>query len=436
MNNIVAIVGRPNVGKSTLFNRLIQRRDAIVDSVSGVTRDRNYGKSEWNGRGFSIIDTGGYIKGSDDIFEGEIRKQVELAIDEADVILFVVDAEEGLTPMDAEVAKLLRKITKPVLLVVNKVDNGKRLQDAFEFYSLGLGEYYPIASISGSGTGEMLDALVEALPPENTEPKEDEELPRFAFVGRPNAGKSSIINALIGEDRFVVTDIAGTTRDAIDTKYNRFGFDFYLVDTAGIRKKSRVKEDLEFYSVMRSVRAIEHADVCVLVIDATRGFEGQDQSIFWLAQKNKKGVVILVNKWDLIEKDNQSTKEYEKSIREQIAPFDDVPILFVSALTKQRLLKALETAVQVFENRKNRISTSKFNETMLPIIENNPPPAVKGKYIKIKFCMQLPTHTPQFVFFANLPQYIRDPYKRYIENKLRENYDFSGVPIEIFFRQK
>lgn len=436
MNNIVAIVGRPNVGKSTLFNRLIQRRDAIVDSVSGVTRDRNYGKSEWNGRGFSIIDTGGYIKGSDDIFEGEIRKQVELAIDEADVILFVVDAEEGLTPMDAEVAKLLRKVTKPVLLVVNKVDNGKRLQDAFEFYSLGLGEYYPIASISGSGTGEMLDALVEALPPENTEPKEDEELPRFAFVGRPNAGKSSIINALIGEDRFVVTDIAGTTRDAIDTKYNRFGFDFYLVDTAGIRKKSRVKEDLEFYSVMRSVRAIEHSDVCVLVIDATRGFEGQDQSIFWLAQKNKKGVVILVNKWDLIEKDNQSTKEYEKSIREQIAPFDDVPILFVSALTKQRLLKALETAVQVFENRKNRISTSKFNETMLPIIENNPPPAVKGKYIKIKFCMQLPTHTPQFVFFANLPQYIRDPYKRYIENKLRENYDFSGVPIEIFFRQK
>lgn len=436
MNNIVAIVGRPNVGKSTLFNRLIQRRDAIVDSVSGVTRDRNYGKSEWNGRGFSIIDTGGYIKGSDDIFEGEIRKQVELAIDEADVILFVVDAEEGLTPMDAEVAKLLRKVTKPVLLVVNKVDNGKRLQDAFEFYSLGLGEYYPIASISGSGTGEMLDALVEALPPENTEPKEDEELPRFAFVGRPNAGKSSIINALIGEDRFVVTDIAGTTRDAIDTKYNRFGFDFYLVDTAGIRKKSRVKEDLEFYSVMRSVRAIEHADVCVLVIDATRGFEGQDQSIFWLAQKNKKGVVILVNKWDLIEKDNQSTKEYEKSIREQIAPFDDVPILFVSALTKQRLLKALETAVQVFENRKNRISTSKFNETMLPIIENNPPPAVKGKYIKIKFCMQLPTHTPQFVFFANLPQYIRDPYKRYIENKLREKYDFSGVPIEIFFRQK
>lgn len=436
MNNIVAIVGRPNVGKSTLFNRLIQRRDAIVDSVSGVTRDRNYGKSEWNGRSFSIIDTGGYIEGSDDIFEGEIRKQVELAIDEADVILFVVDAEEGLTPLDEEVAKLLRKVTKPVLLVVNKVDNGKRLQDAYEFYNLGLGEYYPVAGMSGSGTGEMLDALIEALPPEQNDEKEDEELPRFAFVGRPNAGKSSIINALIGEDRFVVTDIAGTTRDAIDTKYNRFGFDFYLVDTAGIRKKSKVKEDLEFYSVMRSVRAIEHADVCVLVIDATRGFEGQDQSIFWLAQKNKKGIVILVNKWDLVEKDNQTTKEYEKRIREQIAPFDDVPILFVSALTKQRLLKALETAVEVFENRKYRITTSKFNEVMLPIIENNPPPAVKGKYIKIKFCMQLPTHTPQFVFFANLPQYIKDPYKRYIENKLRENYNFSGVPIEIFFRQK
>lgn len=436
MNNIVAVVGRPNVGKSTLFNRLIQRRDAIVDSVSGVTRDRNYGKSEWNGRNFSIIDTGGYIEGSDDIFEGEIRKQVELAIDEADVILFVVDAEEGLTPMDEEVANLLRKVTKPVLLVVNKVDNGKRLQDAYEFYNLGLGDYYPIAGISGSGTGEMLDALVKALPPEEEVVKEDEELPRFAFVGRPNAGKSSIINALIGQDRFVVTDIAGTTRDAIDTKYNRFGFDFYLVDTAGIRKKSKVKEDLEFYSVMRSVRAIEHADVCVLVVDATRGFEGQDQSIFWLAQKNKKGVVILINKWDLVDKDNQTTKEYEKRIREQIAPFEDVPIVFVSALTKQRLLKALETAVEVFENRKNRISTSKLNEVMLPIIEHNPPPAIKGKYIKIKFCMQLPTHTPQFVFFANLPQYIRDPYRRFVENKLREHYNFSGVPIEIFFRQK
>lgn len=436
MNNIVAIVGRPNVGKSTFFNRLIQRREAIVDSVSGVTRDRNYGKSEWNGKEFSVIDTGGYIKGSDDIFEAEIRKQVELAIDEADAIVFLVDVEEGITPMDDEVAKLLRKVTKPVLLVVNKVDNAKREQDAFEFYNLGLGEYVTMSGMSGSGTGEVLDKIVEILPelPEVEEIKD--ELPRFAVVGRPNAGKSSFINALIGEDRFVVTDIAGTTRDAIDTKYNRFGFEFNLVDTAGIRRKAKVKEDLEFYSVMRSVRAIEHADVCILVIDATRGFEGQDQSIFWLAEKNRKGIVILVNKWDLVEKDTMTSHDYEKKIREEIAPFTDVPILFVSALTKQRLLKALETAVEVYENRKQRISTSKFNETMLPIIEHNPPPAIKGKYIKIKYCMQLPTPVPQFVFFANLPQYIKDPYKRFVENKLREIYNFEGVPIEIYFRQK
>ena len=436
MNNIVAIVGRPNVGKSTFFNRLIQRREAIVDAVSGVTRDRNYGKSEWNGKEFSVIDTGGYIKGSDDIFEGEIRKQVELAIDEADAIVFLVDVEEGITPMDNEVAKLLRKVTKPVLLVVNKVDNAKREQDAFEFYNLGLGEYVTMSGMSGSGTGEVLDKIVEILPelPEVEEVKD--ELPRFAVVGRPNAGKSSFINALIGEDRFVVTDIAGTTRDAIDTKYNRFGFEFNLVDTAGIRRKAKVKDDLEFYSVMRSVRAIEHADVCILVIDATRGFEGQDQNIFWLAEKNRKGIVILVNKWDLVEKDTMTSHDYEKKIREEIAPFTDVPILFVSALTKQRLLKALETAVEVYENRKQRISTSKFNETMLPIIEHNPPPAIKGKYIKIKYCMQLPTPVPQFVFFANLPQYIKDPYKRYVENKLREIYNFEGVPIEIYFRQK
>ncbi|UUV21915.1 ribosome biogenesis GTPase Der [Paenimyroides aestuarii] len=436
MNNIVAIVGRPNVGKSTFFNRLIQRREAIVDSVSGVTRDRNYGKSEWNGKEFSVIDTGGYIKGSDDIFEAEIRKQVELAIDEADAIVFLVDVEEGITPMDDEVAKLLRKVTKPVLLVVNKVDNAKREQDAFEFYNLGLGEYVTMSGMSGSGTGEVLDKIVEILPelPEVEEVKD--ELPRFAVVGRPNAGKSSFINALIGEDRFVVTDIAGTTRDAIDTKYNRFGFEFNLVDTAGIRRKAKVKEDLEFYSVMRSVRAIEHADVCILVIDATRGFEGQDQSIFWLAEKNRKGIVILVNKWDLVEKDTMTSFDYEKKIREEIAPFTDVPILFVSALTKQRLLKALETAVEVYENRKQRIATSKFNETMLPIIEHNPPPAIKGKYIKIKYCMQLPTPVPQFVFFANLPQYIKDPYKRFVENKLREIYNFEGVPIEIYFRQK
>lgn len=436
MNNIVAIVGRPNVGKSTFFNRLIQRREAIVDSVSGVTRDRNYGKSEWNGKEFSVIDTGGYIKGSDDVFEAEIRRQVELAIDEADVIVFLVDVEEGITPMDAEVAKLLRKVTKPVVVAVNKVDNSMREKDAVEFYNLGLGEYYTIAGMSGSGTGELLDAIVELLP-EAVAPDENEvALPRFAVVGRPNAGKSSFINALIGEDRFVVTDIAGTTRDAIDTTYNRFGFKFNLVDTAGIRRKAKVKEDLEFYSVMRSVRAIEHSDICILVIDATRGFEGQDQSIFWLAEKNRKGVVILVNKWDLVEKDTMSTRDYEKKIREELQPWTDVPILFVSALTKQRLLKALETAVDVFENRKQRIATSKLNETMLPIIENNPPPALKGKYVKIKFCMQLPTPTPQFVFFCNLPQYVKDPYKRYLENKMREIYNLEGVPIDIYFRQK
>jgi GTP-binding protein len=436
MNNIVAIVGRPNVGKSTFFNRLIKRREAIVDSVSGVTRDRNYGKSEWNGKEFSVIDTGGYIKGSDDIFEGEIRKQVELAIDEADAIIFVVDVEEGITPMDEEVAKLLRKVTKPVLLAVNKVDNAKREQDAIEFYNLGLGEYFTIAGISGSGTGELLDKLVEVLPEMPEVNDEEEALPRFCVVGRPNAGKSSFINALIGEDRFVVTDIAGTTRDAIDTRYNRFGFEFNLVDTAGIRRKAKVKEDLEFYSVMRSVRAIEHSDVCILMIDATRGFESQDQNIFWLAQKNRKGVVILVNKWDLVEKDTMSTRDYEQKIRKEIEPFTDVPILFVSALTKQRLLKALETTVKVFENRKQRIPTSKFNEYMLNIIEHMPPPALKGKYVKIKYCMQLPTPMPQFVFFANLPQYVKEPYKRFLENKIRDKWDFSGVPIDIYIREK
>jgi GTP-binding protein len=436
MNNIVAIVGRPNVGKSTFFNRLIKRREAIVDSVSGVTRDRNYGKSEWNGKEFSVIDTGGYIKGSDDVFEGEIRRQVELAIDEADAIIFVVDVEEGITPMDAEVAKLLRKVTKPILLAVNKVDNAMREKDAIEFYNLGLGEYFTIASISGSGTGELLDELVKVLPELPEVSEEEAALPRFCVVGRPNAGKSSFINALIGEDRFVVTDIAGTTRDAIDTKYNRFGFEFNLVDTAGIRRKAKVKEDLEFYSVMRSVRAIEHSDVIILLIDATRGFEGQDQSIFWLAEKNRKGVVILVNKWDLIEKDTMSTRDYEAKIREELKPFTDVPVLFVSALTKQRLLKALETTVQVFENRKQRIPTSKFNDFMLKLIENHPPPALKGKYVKIKYCMQLPTPTPQFVFFANLPQYVQEAYKRFLENKIREHWDFSGVPIDIYIREK
>ncbi len=434
MNNIVAIVGRPNVGKSTLFNRLIKQRQAIVDSVSGVTRDRHYGKSDWNGKEFSVIDTGGYVTGSDDIFEAEIRKQVQLAIDEADFILFVVDVTAGITPTDSEVAQLLRKVKKPVFLVINKVDNAMRDTDAVEFYSFGLGEYYTLSAINGSGTGELLDALVAKMP----EPLEEEtdELPRFAVVGRPNAGKSSFVNALIGKERNIVTDIAGTTRDSIDTKFNKFGFDFRIIDTAGIRKKSKVKEDLEFYSVMRAVRSIENCDVAILIIDATRGFQGQDQNIFWLAQKNRKGIVILVNKWDLVEKDHKTTKLFEEQIRKETAPFRDVPIVFTSALTKQRLLKSLEAAVAVFKNRKQKIATSKLNETMLEIIQHNPPPALKGKFVKIKYCMQLPTPTPQFVFFANLPQYIRDPYKRFIENKLREIYDFSGVPITIYFRKK
>ena len=434
MSNIVAIVGRPNVGKSTFFNRLIQRREAIVDAVSGVTRDRHYGKSDWNGKEFSLIDTGGYVKGSDDAFEAEIDKQVEIAIDEADAIIFMVDVETGVTGMDEDVARLLRKVTKPVFLVVNKVDNSKRAENAVEFYSLGLGNYYTIASINGSGTGDLLDALVEALP--EKEEVEEEELPRFAVVGRPNAGKSSFINALIGEDRYIVTDIAGTTRDAIDTKYNRFGFEFNLVDTAGIRKKSKVKEDLEFYSVMRSVRAIEHSDVCLLVVDATRGFDGQVQNIFWLAERNRKGIVILINKWDLVEKDNKTINEFEKYIKTQIEPFTDVPIVFISVLNKQRIFKAIETAVEVYKNRSKKIKTSKLNEVLLPIIESYPPPAYKGKFVKIKYIMQLPTPQPQFAFFCNLPQYVREPYKRFLENKLREHFDFHGVPVSVYMRKK
>lgn len=433
MAGIVAIVGRPNVGKSTFFNRLIQRREAIVDAVSGVTRDRHYGKSDWNGVEFSLIDTGGYVVGSDDVFEKEIDKQVELAIAEADAILFMVDVEAGITGMDEDVARLLRRIEKPVFLVVNKVDNSTRQQDAVEFYNLGMGEYYPISSINGSGTGELLDALVKELP-EAAIPEED--LPRFAVVGRPNAGKSSFINALIGEERYIVTDIAGTTRDSIDTKYNRFGFEFNLVDTAGIRRKAKVKEDLEFYSVMRSVRAIEHSDVCLILLDATRGFDGQVQNIFWLAQRNHKGIVILVNKWDLVEKETASAKEYAEKIREVIAPFTDVPILFISALNKQRIYKAIETAVEVYKNRSRRIPTRKLNDLMLPIIERNPPPATKGKYVKIKFCTQLPTPFPQFAFFCNLPQYVKDPYKRFLENQLRKHFDFTGVPMSIFMRKK
>ena len=434
MSAIVAIVGRPNVGKSTFFNRLIKRREAIVDAVSGVTRDRHYGKTDWNGVSFSVIDTGGYLAGGDNSFEKEINKQVALAIDEADAIIFMVNVEEGLTGMDESVAELLRKCRKPILVAVNKVDSNNRRNDMHEFYALGFEHLYTLSSVNGSGTGELLDDLVALLPVK--EQQEENTLPRFAVVGRPNAGKSSFINALIGEDRYIVTDIAGTTRDAIDTKYNRFGFEFNLVDTAGIRRKAKVKEDLEFYSVMRSIRAIEHSDVCILMIDATRGFESQDANIFWLAQRNRKGIVILVNKWDLVEKENNTAKQYEASIRKEIEPFTDVPILFISALNKQRIYKAIETAVAVYNNRTKRIPTRKLNEVMLPIIENYPPPAIKGKYIKIKFCTQLPTPMPQFAFFANLPQYVRDPYRRFIENKLRENFDFNGVPIDVYFRQK
>ena len=434
MSAIVAIVGRPNVGKSTFFNRLIKRREAIVDAVSGVTRDRHYGKTDWNGVEFSVIDTGGYLAGGDDTFQKEIDKQVNLAIDEADAIIFMVNVEDGLTGMDESVAALLRKSKKPVFVVVNKVDSNNRRDDAHEFYALGFEHLFSISSINGSGTGDLLDELVKSLP--EKEQKEEENLPRFAVVGRPNAGKSSFINALIGEDRYIVTDIAGTTRDAIDTRYNRFGFEFNLVDTAGIRRKSKVKEDLEFYSVMRSIRAIEHSDVCILMLDATRGFESQDANIFWLAQRNRKGIVILVNKWDLVEKENNTAKAYEAAIRKEIEPFTDVPIIFVSALNKQRIYKAIETAVEVYNNRTKRIPTRQLNEVMLPIIENYPPPAIKGKYVKIKFCTQLPTPMPQFAFFDNLPQYVKDPYRRFIENKLRENFDFKGVPIDVYFRQK
>lgn len=433
MSAIVAIVGRPNVGKSTFFNRMLQRREAIVDSVSGVTRDRHYGKSDWNGKEFSLVDTGGYVVGSDDVFEQAIDQQVEIAIDEADAIIFMVDVETGVTGMDEDVAKLLRRQDKPVFLVVNKVDNAKRAEDAVEFYSLGLGEYYNISSINGSGTGELLDALIPVLP--DTE-ESDDEVPRFAIVGRPNAGKSSFINALLGEDRNIVTDIAGTTRDTIDTRYSRFGFDFNLVDTAGIRRKAKVREDLEFYSVMRAIRAIEHSDVCLLLFDATRGFDGQVENIFWLAQRNNKGIVILVNKWDLVEKETDSVKKYTQMIKERIEPFTDVPIIFISALTKQRIYKAIETAVEVYQNRSKRIPTRKLNDLLLPIIATTPPPAYKGKYVKIKYITQLPTNYPQFAFFCNLPQYIRDPYRRFLENKLRENFDFTGVPMSIYMRKK
>ena len=435
MSNIVAIVGRPNVGKSTLFNRMVESRTAIVDDVSGVTRDRNYGKGEWNGVEFSIIDTGGYVINSSDVFEEEIRKQVVLAIEEADVILFVVDVESGITDLDDAVATMLRKVDKPIVVAVNKVDNHKRIADSYEFYNMGLGDIHCISSISGSGTGDLLDKVVEAFPKDSVT-IEEEEIPRFCIIGRPNVGKSSMINALTDQNRHIVTDIAGTTRDSIHTRYNKCGHDFILTDTAGLRKKGKVSENLEFYSVMRSIRAIESSDVCLLLLDATRGVEAQDVNIFSLVLNNKKGIVILVNKWDLIEKDHKSTLEFTEAIKEKIAPFTDVPVIFTSALTKQRVLKAFEMAMKVYESRKNRVKTSVLNEYMLEAIEQYSPPSIKGKYIKIKYVTQLPTPTPVFAFYANLPQYIKDPYKRFLENKIREFFDFEGVPITIVFRQK
>ncbi len=434
MAGIVAIVGRPNVGKSTLFNRLVGARAAIVDEQAGVTRDRIYGKSEWNGREFSVIDTGGYVHGSDDIFEAQIRRQAEIAIQEADLLFFVVDVVTGITDLDMAVAQLLRQSKKPTILVVNKVDNHLRVSDAYEFYKLGLGDPYQISAINGSGTGEILDAMIKLLPEREEDTKD--QLPKFTIVGRPNVGKSSIVNALLGEERNIVTPIAGTTRDSIDTRFNQFGLDFLLVDTAGLRKRGKVDEDLEYYSVIRAIRAIEESDVCLLVIDATRGFEGQDQTILDTIIKNKKGVVIVVNKWDLIEKDTHTSEEFEKEIRRTIAPFNDVPIYFTSAITKQRILKTLEGAMQVYKNRSKRIATSALNEQMLAVIEKTPPPAYKGKYVRIKYVTQLPTPWPSFAFFANLPQYVRAPYKRFLENKLREFFDFQGVPIQVFIRQK
>lgn len=434
MSRIVAIVGRPNVGKSTLFNRLTDSREAIVDEVSGVTRDRNYGMSHWNGMDFSVIDTGGYVMNSDDIFEEEINKQVLLAIEESDLILFLVDVTCGIHDLDTSVAAMLRKVDKKVLLVVNKVDNHERLMDASEFYNLGLGDYFALSSMNGSGTGELLDEVVKCLPA--FEPEPIPELPRVAIVGRPNVGKSSLVNSLLGEERNIVTPLAGTTRDSIYTRYNKYQHDFLLVDTAGLRKKGKVSEDIEFYSVMRAVKTIESSDICLLLIDATRGIESQDLNIMGLIQKNNKGMIVLVNKWDLVEKENNTTIQIEKDIREKTAPFVDYPILFISATNKQRIHKVLELVDRVNQNRNRKISTSELNEVMLQVVKNNPPPALKGKYVKIKYVTQLPIYTPAFAFFCNLPQYVKDPYKRYLENRLREKYDFTGVPIRIFLRKK
>ncbi len=434
LSSIVAIVGRPNVGKSTLFNRLTESRSAIVDEQSGVTRDRHYGHAEWCGKKFSVIDTGGYVRGSEDAFEGAIRAQVEIAIDEADIILFVLDVEIGITSSDDTVVRILRKSGKKVILVANKVDNPQRISQAAEFYSFGLGEPFAISSINGSGTGELLDEIVANLPKEFVD--ETEGLPRFAIIGQPNVGKSSLLNMLIGEERSIVTPLAGTTRDAVHQRYSKFGHDFLLVDTAGLRRKARVKEDLEYYSVLRSIKAIEESDVCLLLIDAESGLTAQDLAIFHLIEKNNKGVVVVVNKWDLVEKDSQSTKNITDKIQSKLAPFVDVPIIFTSVKTKQRVFQALEMAIHVYENKKKRIKTSELNDFLLPIIENTPPPAIKGKYIKIKYITQLPTLTPQFAFFCNLPQYINESYKRFIENKIRERFDFTGVPLNIVFRSK
>lgn len=438
MSKLVAIVGRPNVGKSTLFNRLTGTRQAIVSNEAGTTRDRQYGKCEWGKREFSLVDTGGWVVNSDDIFEEEIRKQVILATQEADVILFLVDVKNGETDLDLQVAKILRQTKVPVILCANKTDNNEDRYNSAEFYSLGLGEPFCISAATGSGTGDLLDEILNKMGPEDNGNDEDNSIPRFSVVGRPNVGKSSIINAFIGEDRHIVTDIAGTTRDSILTRYTKFGFDFFLVDTAGIRKKNKVTEDLEFYSVMRSIRAIENSDVCILLLDATRGIEGQDMNIFQVIQRNNKGLVVVVNKWDLVEdKSQQAISHFENAIRSRMAPFSDFPIVFASALTKQRIFKVLEMAKEVFLNRQRRVSTSKLNEEMLPLIESYPPPSIKGKYIKIKYCAQIPeTQIPSFVFYANLPQYIKEPYRRFLENKIRERWNFSGTPINIFIRQK
>jgi len=433
--SIVAIVGRPNVGKSTLFNRLVGKRQAIVDQTAGVTRDRHYGKTDWNGREFSVIDTGGYADNTEDIFEEQIRKQVMIAIEESDAVIFVVDVQTGITDYDQSIARILRRSDKPVIVAVNKVDHGGRIFDSYEFHALGLGDPISIAAVSGSGTGDLLDKVLEMLP-QNQSSEEEHEIPHIAIVGRPNVGKSSLTNAFLGEERNIVTPLAGTTRDAITTRYNKYGHDFMLVDTAGLRKKTKTKEDLEFYSSMRAVRAIEYSDVCILMLDATLGVESQDMNIFQLIIRNKKGCVLVINKWDLVEKETNTLKEYEKNVRERLAPFNDVPIIFSSVVKKQRIMNVLDAAAKVFENRSRRIPTSRLNEVMLPEIENYPPPAYKGKFVKIKYVTQLPTACPSFAFFCNLPQYVRENYKRFLENKLRSHFDLSGTPVQIFMRQK